>query len=482
MRRSPGITPLLAVGLLAVASAQAQTAPRSKLQAQTTPAQPRASLAAQQPAAQPTDSLQDSLIAAYRDNATIQAQRFALRGTDEQLPQALSGWRPTVELTAEATRGRQFFNFTPSPVQDLTNRVYAFQITQPIWHFGTNDDIDRAKATIEGGQQQLASVEQQQLLAAAVAYLDVYRDQGEVELNRNLVQVLTVNRQNVDSTFRAGTATETDTSQAVARLSGAVSGQLGAEAQLATSRARFRDVVGRDPGVLAVPSVLGQVPPTEDEAVSLGNSRNPVVLAAKKQLEAAQHQVDVAFGTLLPKLDGIATVEHEDELFAKGVRLNSAVVGVEATVPLYQTGKEYSAVRQAHEAVSQSESLITQSERDVRQQVSTAWNALSAARAQQRNFQDQIKANEVALRDTEREVEAGTRTRLDTLNAQQELFTSRLNMIIAEHDTVVASFQLEAATGAFTPEALGLDVAHYDPAVHLDAVRDKWIGTEPPAP
>jgi outer membrane protein len=318
------------------------------------------------------------------------------------------------------------------------------------------------------------------LLAAAVAYLDVFRDQGEVELNRNLVQVLTVNRQNVDSTFRAGTATETDTSQAAARLSGAVSGQLGAESQLATSRARFRDVVGRDPGTLGAPAVLGQVPPTEDEAVSLALSRNPALLATKKQLEAAQHQVDVVRGNLLPKLDGIATVEHEDELFSKAVRLNSAVVGVEATIPLYEAGRVYSQVRQAHEAVSQADSLVTQTERDIREQVSTAWNALTAARAQQRNFHDQIRANEVALRDTEREVDAGTRTRLDTLNAQQELFSSRLNLVIAEHDMVVASFQLEAAAGGFTPEALGLDVQHYDPTAHLEAVRDKWFGTEPP--
>jgi TolC family type I secretion outer membrane protein len=428
----------------------------------------------------PTETLKDTLAAAYRDNATIAAQRFQLRGTDEQLPQALSGWRPSVTLNTQLTRGRQFFNFGGSPVEDLTNRVYALQVTQPIYHASTAPDIDRAKATIEGGQQQLSSIEQQQLLSAALAYLDVFRDQGEVELNRSLVKVLTVNRHNVDSTFRAGTATETDTSQAAARLSGAVSGELGAEAQLATSLAHFRDIVGRDAGKLATPGVLGEVPPTEDEAASLALSRNPTLLSAKKQLEAAQHQVEVARGNLLPKLDGIAIAEHEDELFAKGVRLNSAVVGVQATVPLYEAGKTYSEVRAAHEAVSQADAEVTQTERDLRAQVGTAWNALRAARAQQQNDHDQIRANEVALRDTEREVEAGTRTRLDALNAQQELFGSRLNLVIAEHDTVAASFQLEAAAGNFTPEALGLDVQRYDPAVHLDAVRDKWIGTEPP--
>ncbi|MEA2755160.1 MAG: outer membrane protein [Aliidongia sp.] len=426
------------------------------------------------------ETLPDALAAAYRDNAAIAAQRYALRGTDEQVPQALAGWRPSVSLTGEVTRGRQFFNFGQPTVQDLTNRIYALQITQPIYHAGTGADIDRAEAAAAGGQQQLSSVEQQQLLAAAIAYLDVFRDQNLVALNRKLVQVLTVNRQNVESTFRAGTATETDTAQATARRSGAVSGQLGAESQLATSVAKFRAVVGSDAGALASPSVLGQVPPTEDEALALALTCNPALLAARRQLDAARQQVDVARGKLLPKLDGIAEIEHEDELFAKGVRLNSAVIGVQVTVPLYESGSDYSLVRAAREAVSQGESQIVQAERDTRQQISTAWNALGAARAQQQNFHEQIRANEVALRDTEREVDAGTRTRLDVLNAQQELFTSRINLLIAEHDTMVAAFQLETAAGGFTPEALGLDVPRYDPAKHLDAVRDKWIGTEPP--
>jgi outer membrane protein len=457
MRRSPGIALSFLAAVLALASIRAK-------------------------AEGPPETLSDVLATAYRDNAAIAAQRFALRGADEQVPQALAGWRPTVSLTGEVTRGRQFFNFAPPTVQDLTNRVYAFQITQPIYHADTAADIDRAEATVASGQQQLSSVEQQQLLTAAIAYLDVFRDQGTVALTRNLVQVLTVNRENVESTFRAGTATETDTAQAAARRSGAVSGQLGAESQLATSLAKFRDVVGSDAGTLAPPTVLGQVPPTEDEAAALALARNPLLLAARRQLDAAHHQVDVARGKLLPKLDGIAQAEHEDELFAKGVRLNSATIGVQVTVPLYEAGSDYSQIRAAKEAVSQAESLITQAERDTRQQVGSAWNALGAARAQQQNFHEQIRANEVALRDTEREVDAGTRTRLDVLNAQQELFSSRINLLIAEHDTVVASFQLETAVGGFTPEALGLDVPRYDPAKHLDAVRDQWVGTEPSKP
>jgi outer membrane protein len=124
---------------------------------------------------------------------------------------------------------------------------------------------------------------------------------------------------------------------------------------------------------------------------------------------------------------------------------------------------------------------VTVIQRQIEAEVDSAWNALGAARAQQGQFRAQIGTNDVALRDTEKEVTAGTRTRLDVMNAEQELFASRVNLVAAEHDAFVASFQLEAATGTFTPAALGLETKAYDPTAHLDAVEDKWWGTEPPA-
>jgi outer membrane protein len=440
-----------------------------------------ASLFSAAPAAR-AETLKDALAQAYGNNATIAAQRFTQRATDEQLPQALSGWHPTASLTGDITRGRQYFDFGGSAVQMLTNRTATLQLDQPLYRGGAVDaDIDRAKAVIAGGQAELDTIEQAQLLAAAIAYLDVFRDQGVVELNRALVGVLTVNRQNVDSTFRAGTATETDTSQASARLSGAISGRLGAESQLATSLANFRNLVGDAAGALDPPILLGQVPANEDDALASAAAHNPSLRTAKQQVEAAQHQIDVVRGQLLPKLDGVIQAQHEDELFSKSVRLNSATIGLQATIPLYAGGADYAQIRAAHETASAAEKQLLQAERQIRQEVTTAWAALVAARAQRQNFQEQIKANEVALRDTDREVAVGTRTRLDVLNAQQELFGSRVNLVAAEHDIFAASFRLETALGGFTPAALGLDVADYDPARHLDAVKDKWFGTTPPA-
>jgi outer membrane protein len=428
------------------------------------------------------EGLVDTLADTYAGNAAIQAQRYALRGTDEHLPQALSGWRPQVSLAGSITRGPQEFVFVPDHDQWLTARTVALQILQPLYRGGsTMAGVAQAKAEIGAGQAELSDVEQQQLYAAAAAYLDVYRDQRLVELSRNLVDVLTVNERNVKSTFQAGAATETDTSQAAARLEGSVASRLAAESEFATSRANFKSIVGRDPGTLDAPTLLGQLPTSEADAQAVALAQHPALLAARQRIEAALEKVDVVRGQLLPKVDAVAALNHQDDEFTRGNRLNSATLGVQATVPLYEAGGVYAQVRAAREAVAQERKTELQTERDVARQVTAAWNRLQSARAQQDQYKAQIEANQVALRTTGDQVTAGTRTRLDLLNAEQELFASRVNLVAAQHDTYEASFRLELAVGVFAPKALGLAVDDYDPTRHLDQVKDKWIGTTPPA-
>ena len=190
--------------------------------------------------------------------------------------------------------------------------------------------------------------------------------------------------------------------------------------------------------------------------------------------------MDVLRGELLPRVDAIASLDHENGEFAKHNQLNDERFGVQASIPLYEAGSIYSQIRAAREAVSVADRRVVEAERMVRERVTADWTALDAARAQQRNFNDQIRANTIALNDTEKEVTVGTRTRLDTLNAEQELFGSRVNLVGAEHDTLLATFRLEEAIGVFTPQGLGLHAASYDPASHLEAVRGKWYGTTPP--
>jgi outer membrane protein len=341
-------------------------------------------------------------------------------------------------------------------------------------------DVAAAKASVGAGEDQLEATQQQQLLNAANAYLDAYRDLSDVQLSRHLEQVLNVNLQNVQSTFQAGAATETDTSQAEARLSGAVAARLAAEGRLASSTAAFRTTVGREPGTLDKPEALGSIPADLTDAEMQGVAANPMVAEARSQVAADKAMVRSLMGQLLPQVDAIAEYQDVDNFFTRSVRLNSLYVGVQASVPLYAAGVNYSRIRAARDRWEADDKQEIEAEREVRQQVDSAWNQLGAARAEQRSYADQIRANEIALQDTMKEVSVGTRTRLDTLNAEQELFQSQVDLVNADHDTLAATFALEAALGSFNPQGLGLSVATYDVGAYRDKVKGAWFGLKPP--
>jgi outer membrane protein len=116
----------------------------------------------------------------------------------------------------------------------------------------------------------------------------------------------------------------------------------------------------------------------------------------------------------------------------------------------------------------------------VRSAVIAAWGAFQTTKLQIQSFQAQVRANEIALEGVREEAKVGQRTTLDVLNAQQLLLNSRVSLVTAQRDQVVASYALLAASGQLSAATLGLRVATYDPTLHFDQVKDKWIGTGTP--
>jgi outer membrane protein len=151
-----------------------------------------------------------------------------------------------------------------------------------------------------------------------------------------------------------------------------------------------------------------------------------------------------------------------------------AVVGL--TVPLYQQGQEYSRLRAQKQAAGQFRNLLDQTERDVIDATLTSWEALQTAHAQWQSYQDQITSARIALEGVQRESQVGSRTVIEVLNAEQELLTAEVNATQAQHDEMVAAYQLLSATGQLNAADLALNVDLYDPAAHYSEVRDQWAG------
>ena len=149
-------------------------------------------------------------------------------------------------------------------------------------------------------------------------------------------------------------------------------------------------------------------------------------------------------------------------------------------MPIYQGGAEYSAIRLDKENVGQQRLNVDQVRDQTRANVVQAWGQLLAAKAEIAAAERQNVASEKALNGVRNEAQAGQRTTLDVLNAQQALVNARVNLIVAQHDRVVASYALLAAVGRLSADVLRLSVTIYDPSVHYQQVRDVWFGLRTP--
>jgi outer membrane protein len=161
---------------------------------------------------------------------------------------------------------------------------------------------------------------------------------------------------------------------------------------------------------------------------------------------------------------------------ARSSQVNGYQAVVQLSVPVYQGGSEYSAVRQAKQQQQQTSRLVDDARRTAVQNAVAAWETLVAARASADSTREQIRANQIALEGVEREAIVGSRTTLDVLNAQQALLTSQVTLVQNLAQLIIASYQVASAIGRLTARDLHLPVPLYDDTAYYNAVKDKWAG------
>jgi TolC family type I secretion outer membrane protein len=428
------------------------------------------------------ETLNEALVNAYAGNPTLGAERARQRATDEQTAQALSGWRPRIDAGADVAVQKTDTDPNPSGTQTGTKYPADFSITltEPVFRgFKTVKGVKRAEATVEAGRQNLLAVEQQTLFDTVQAYMNVIRDRRILMLRQRNVKVLQEQLRSSQERFNVGEVTRTDVAQSRARLSLSESTVAEAKSNLAASIATYTKVVGHAPGSLKYPK-LPKLPKTLDSANALAERINPDILAAAFTAEAARHNVGVVRGDLLPTVtleaSGTRTIQDLDHVDNGNV--NQLTLLGRVSVPLYESGSVYSAVREAKQTESQRRIEIIGAARTVREAVVTAWNFLIASRETIVSAKSQVSANTLALEGVKQEYLVGSRTTLDVLNAESELLDSQVILAQAERDQIVAAYQILGSVGQLTARQIGLGVDYYDPIDNYANVRNKWIGTD----
>jgi outer membrane protein len=423
------------------------------------------------------ETISGALAKAYENNASLNAARAGVRVTNEGVAIARSGYRPTVVGSGSISAVNQAGT-------RMTTGSFGVQIQQTLFDgFRTTNNVRAAEARVRASNESLRNTEQNILFNAAAAYMDVMRDRRIAVFRERNLEFLAEQVRAAQSRFEVGEGTRTDVAQAQASRSAAEAQLSAARAQIQVSEATYRQVVGENPGRLEPASpVAGLLPASMDQAFTIAARQHPAILATQHLVDVASFSVKAAEGALLPQVSAQAGVERSFRSggIDPGGASNSARVGLNLTVPIYQGGQASAQVRQSKEALGEARIEVDVSRDQVRQAVASAWTQYVAARETLTANREVVRAAELALSGVVEERNVGQRTTLDVLNAQADVINAQINVASSERDVVVASYAILSAVGALSVRTLGLQVREHNPREHYEAVKDKWFGLRTP--
>jgi outer membrane protein len=438
-------------------------------------------------AAAHAEALPEALAKAYQSNPLLNAERARQRATDENVPQALAGYRP--QIVASLGVGLQAVRdlLPNNTIQTATLKPWTIgvTVTQTLFNgFKTANSVRVAELQVQSGREALRNVGQGVLLDAVTVYSNVLANQSLVDAQRSNVAFLRETLGIVQKRLNAGDVTPTDTAQAEARLNRGLADLNAAEVNLAISQATYAQVIGNPPTRLSSAEPVDRyLPRSRDDATGLAFKAHPAVLAAGFDVDVATTTIKVAESSLLPTvtLQGSASRSRDGDPTLSVFGTDQASVIGQVTAPIYDGGTAASQTRQAKEISAQSRLVLDQVRNQARTAATGAWVAHEGAKIAVSASESEVRAAGVALQGVQREAAGGQRTTIDVLNSQQELTSAKARLIGAQRDRVIASYTLLSAIGRLDVKTLGLNTPDYLPEVHYHQVRDAWHGLRTPS-
>jgi outer membrane protein len=459
------------------------------------------------------DSLRAALTDAYQLNQQIKAERAAVKGKDELVPEAKSNlWRPHVSFQPQTSIARtagtlkdivppfspggRRQSYTEGQYDTATNQLLQISATMNIFNSGqTAAQLHEAKALIDAERGILKQTEEQVFQSVATYY-------GQIVLNQFLAQYALETKQNTERLLTEVRAlaqqhfvTTTSVDQLEEEYQSAVSSYQQAIGAAAAARAQFLAVVGRPAGGIDGWPEIAPIPPALSPAIEIAGVDNPQIITARAELAAAYAAADLAKRQLLPVLSLFTTLSRNwsnthytsnNSLVPSGLppyfsdsNTVNATVGLSLSMPLYQGGYEYANVRQQLDLVLQNQHTLIDTEFSVEGAVGSAWQTLNAAAAQYHSTTAQVAAAKRALAGMERQFQDGTETITDVLTEQNNLSSALAAQAQAGYSYFTSVVAFEVAIGRFTAKDLHLPVQLYNPLVHYQAVKNKWFGFGP---
>lgn len=429
------------------------------------------------------ETIHGALAKAYENNSSLNSARAGVRVANEGVPLAKSGWRPRVtgtiglnSVSTDTSRG------------GVSTATFGIEINQSIFDgWQTRNNVQAAEARVRAQRQNLRNTELNTLFDAAQVYMDVLQNRQIEALRARNLTFLQEQLRAARARLDVGEGTRTDVAQAQASLAAAQAQLAAARAATQSSEAIYRQIVGATPGALADAKPLRSgIPASLGEAEALAFRNHPAILLRDALVDAGLFSVKSAEGAFLPQVSLSASLSESISSTGGAPNglgsssSNSAQIGAQVRIPIYQGGAASATVRQRKEELGQARIDKDVARDQVRAAITSAWTQLEAARASVAANAETVRAQRLALDGVVEERNVGQRTTLDVLNAQANLITAQVALVQAQRNLVVSSYGVVSAVGKLEAKTLGLAVTAHDPEEHYNQVKDAWYGLRTP--
>ncbi len=409
-----------------------------------------------------TSAQAQDLLTSWRDalanDALVASARSALEASRERVTQAQALMRPAAAGTAAVTRQDVDTNIAPSRM--FTARSFGVALTMPLLRLQNVEQIEQSKLAATIGEAQLEQAMQDLMIRVSQAYFDVLAAQDNLETIRAQKRAITEQLASARRNFEVGTATITDQQEAQARFDLNVAQELAAENDLAVKRSALSLLTGKpvpDLNTLGRGVTLAEpMPARETEWTATARDYNLQVQQARLSTEISRREIERQRWGHAPTVDLVGNLSRTENttLQLLGVKANTAAIGVQLNVPIYQGGAIDARVREAIAADSKAHSDLEYARRVAEQGVRTAFLGVNSGLGQVRALEAAERSSQLALDSNLLGYQVGVRINIDVLNAQQQLFTTRRDLSKARYDVLVNGLRLKQTAGTLREEDL----------------------------
>lgn len=405
----------------------------------------------------------DDLLSLYQlarvNNPVLRQSMANYEAVQERRPQALAGLLP--DIRAQASRDRVHLDQSTSFASVNTffyNTQYSIDLKQPIFDYSAYQRLDQAAAEIAQAAAQVHAAEQDLIFRLGQRYFDVLSAQADLTFARSDLKAIKRQLEQAQQRFEVGLIAHTAVEEARARRDLAESRLIQAENEIANQVEAVRQVIGKQPEPLAVlahkPKLKGPNPADEASWQASALEHNWQLIAARKGAEAAMENIQVQRGGHLPTIGLTANATHQETGGVFGGTTDRQSVGVQGELPIFQGFAVSARVSEAQARYTQSREQLEETHRSVSRDTANAYRAVEMNIRQVRALRQAVVSNKSALEATQAGYEAGTRTIVDVLDAQSNLFSAQRDFQQAQHNYLVSTLRLKQAAGTLDPQDL----------------------------